>query len=203
MNTARLAALVGMTALIVSGCGSSTPGSGANTSTSPTTTARPSIAISVSPAPQQRNNNGRPAVAFDPCTDLGDAAIQKLGFDPTTRTRNDLIADTYTFLGCDFKEKNADGATTWTLGIKATNIPLSEFRSRYSDTIQNFTAAGRQAMTYLLTKSSTADTCFVAMDSPAGVINLQLDVDWTRTTGQPCERIRDIAEKLQPELPTK
>ncbi|WP_225730486.1 MULTISPECIES: DUF3558 domain-containing protein [unclassified Nocardia] len=201
MRTARIAILTGLTVFAVGAC-SNNAKEPLPESTTPTTT-HPSIAVTVSPAPQQRNNSGRPAVTFDPCIDIGDATIQKLGFNPDTRKRNDLTADSYTFLGCDFGQKDPDGLTVRSLDIKATNLTLQDFRERKTQSSNNTTVAGRDAVVYTLVGATASITCFIAMDSPVGVIDLQLDLNPTKASGRPCDQVRDIAEKLQPDLPKK
>ncbi|KZM74956.1 hypothetical protein AWN90_23380 [Nocardia terpenica] len=135
--------------------------------------------------------------------DVGDSTIQKMGFDPMTRKRGDMTAETYTFLGCDFEHKNNDGRTDWMLTLMATNITMSEVRSKYKDTVANTSIAGHDAVTYTLSTEATGDTCFLAMDSPVGVLDLQLDRNPVRASGEPCDRIREIAQTLQEDLPKK
>ncbi|KZM68160.1 DUF3558 domain-containing protein [Nocardia terpenica] len=199
MRTALTIVLAGVSALALTACGSSTPATEATTA--PATSTPPSIAVSVPAPPAQKNRTGRPAVTFDPCTGIGDAEIQKLGFDPSTRKRDDLAADTYTFLGCNFGQKNAEGWNTRTLEIKASNLTLQDFRTRPTESLTNTTIAGRDAVTYLLAGSAVSGTCFLAMDSPVGVINLQLDLNLARVVGKPCDEIPALATTLQQDLP--
>ncbi|QIS18902.1 DUF3558 domain-containing protein [Nocardia terpenica] len=194
---------IGLATLLAGGCsGGSDTSADQHTSVASTTT-HPSVAVSVAPPSAQNNATGRAAVTFDPCVDVGDSTIQKLGFDPSTRQRNDLSADTYTFLGCGFEHKTSEGWTDWSLSILATNITMSEVRDKYKDTARDVTMSGRSAVTYTLSTLATGDTCFLAMDSSVGVLNLQLDLNPARATGKPCDRIQQIAEALQQDLPKK
>ncbi|MBF6332341.1 DUF3558 domain-containing protein [Nocardia transvalensis] len=202
MNTVRIAAPIALTTLALSACGGS-HSNGHQESTAPTTTTRPSVAVSVAPPSPQRNDTGRPVVTFDPCVDIGDSTIAKLGFDPATRKRNDLSADTYTFVGCDFDQKTPEGWTAWTLNISATNITLAEDRSRFQDTAENIKIAGHDAVRHLLTKGGLGTTCYLEMESPVGVVSLQLYLNPARATGNSCERIRQLAETVQQDLPKK
>lgn len=199
MRTAPTIALAGASALALAACGSGTPAT--QTTTVPATSAPPSVAVSVPAPPAQKNRTGRPAVTFDPCTAIGDAEIQKLGFDPSTRKRGDLAADTYTVLGCNFDQKNAEGLNTRSLVIEATNLTLQDYRTRPTESLTNTTIAGRDAVTYLLAGSAVSGTCFLAMDSPVGVINLQLDLNLARVIGKPCDEIPALATTLQQDLP--
>ncbi len=147
--------------------------------------------------------NGRPAVTFDPCVDVGDDVIQQMGFDPKSRARSEseLAGDTYTFLGCNFKQKNAEGRRTWSLDMYATNISMTEFGDRYRQTMKEYTIGGQPAMTYRLSESDYQGGCFLAMDSSVGVLNLSLFGYVDRDPGDPCVRVRVVAEKLQSDLP--
>lgn len=201
MKRHRIAAVLSAVAIIVSGCSdepTSTPEPPAGSTASATTT-MPSIAVTVPPAPAQRND-GRRAVTYDPCTALGDTTIQQLGFDPKTREREDFVADKYTFIGCLFKQKTAEGWTAWTLAIKSSNITVAENRIQYPDLVQDTAVGGREAVFYPFSKTTT-DQCALAMQSTDGTIYLQLSVSFARTTGDPCERIQELARILEPALP--
>ncbi len=193
-----------LTALLVTGCADPTESEAGPDVNSATTAARPSVAVSVQPAPEQRNQTDRPAVTFDPCYDVGDSTIHATGFDPKTRERGDsnLAADTYTFLGCEFEQKGSDGLTTWSMSLMATNITMPEIRKRYADTIiKEYKIENRDAVTYRLPGDSYISNCFLAMDSPAGVINMHLDIYAGRASGDACERTRSVAEIIQKDLP--
>ncbi len=198
MRTVWTIVLAGVSVFALAACGSGTPAP-ATTETSATSTS-PSVAVSV-PAPPAQHDTGRPAVTFDPCTAIGDAEIQKLGFDPSTRKRGDLAADTYTFLGCHFDQKDPQGGNTRSLVIEATNLTLQDFRTRPTESLTNTTIAGRDAVTYLLAGSAVSGTCFLAMDSPVGVINLQLGLNPGQVIGKPCDEIRPLATTVQQDLP--
>ncbi|MBF6086216.1 DUF3558 domain-containing protein [Nocardia cyriacigeorgica] len=189
-----------MSALLFTGC-SANRSESSSPSTTPAPTS-PSISVTVKPAPTQYNQ-GRNHVAFDPCSGLGDDTIIRAGFDPATRERNDFTFDTYSFIGCTFKNRDVVGSqkvTVRTLRVSSSNITLDEFRARYQDTSSEIVINGAQALQYT-NPDGTRDACNIAVESEDGVLDIGKIVSSPFTEEQPCEGIRDIAATIASAIP--
>ncbi|WP_084496700.1 DUF3558 domain-containing protein [Nocardia amamiensis] len=195
MKPTAAAAWCGIAALLVAGCNAGSSGEDPATVAS----SQAKLAVSVPPAPAQRNQ-GRQDVVFDPCFRIDDATIERAGYDPRTRKRSDFIADRYSFLGCEFEHKEK-GLLIRSVTIDSTNLTLEEYRSRYSNSLTNTSVAGREAVMYQLPGDSANTTCFLAMKSLDGVLELQLNVNEARTADRACDLIQGTAETIEPSLP--
>ncbi|WP_378733301.1 DUF3558 domain-containing protein [Nocardia brasiliensis] len=199
MIRVRTAVFISSTALLMVGCGNTTPETGPTTTAMPATSSKPSLAVSVPPAPTQ-HNNGRQAVTFDPCLEIDDDVVERSGFDPKTRERSDFIFDTYSFIGCSFGHKEqirAQTLTVRTLTVSATNVSLTEFRNREGKNAAETKVGGRDAIKY---DTSSAGSCNVAMASSSGVVNVRTSTNAAFTAERPCDRINEVAAIVESAL---
>jgi hypothetical protein len=121
-----------------------------------------------------------------------DGAISKLGYDPATRERgNDIVAE-YTFLTCNFSNKDAG------LQLESGNVTLDEDKQKYAGKSQNLVVNGREA---ILTPNKTgSDDCSLDIRTKAGyfginvIVNSHGDIDGMK----PCDHITDIGTALEP-----
>ncbi|WP_063005711.1 DUF3558 family protein [Nocardia salmonicida] len=195
MNQTKLASVY-MAALVITGA--VTGCSGDDPTKAPTTKTPGPIAVQV-PAPALRDNPGREPVTFDPCTSFDDDAVVRAGFTPRTRERADFIADTYSVVGCKFKDVQ-DGRPARILTIDLSNVPLHE-QSYFDTAVDRFTIDGREAIIYELSGSMKSGSCFLAMSSDGGSASVHVEASPVFQTGDPCAKIKDIATIYAGELP--
>ncbi|WP_329414661.1 DUF3558 domain-containing protein [Nocardia vinacea] len=192
MNKSYTTVAAAAVALVLGGCGDSATTNAPSSSAA--TTTRPSIAVSVPPVPSQYNQ-GRQRVEFDPCVAIDDETVLQTGFDPATRERNDFISDGYSFIGCKFDHKEdvrGQKLAVRSMAIWSTNITLDEFRGREGGGASEIKVGNRVAITY-----RKSDTCYVAMQSPDGVLNLRTSTNAAFTAERPCDRISEVAEIIE------
>lgn len=137
---------------------------------------------------------------FDPCTGIGDSVIEKIGFDPRTRKRDDYIDEDYSFIGCLFDQNGTvDGSVmnTHELRIDSSNITLDEFRKRDAGKLTTVKVNGQDA----LMRKDGAETCFLDIPGPDGTLNFQFGVLDPHSTENPCDRAIAIAGVIQAAVP--
>ncbi|MGY5281440.1 DUF3558 domain-containing protein [Nocardia gipuzkoensis] len=196
MNKLPAGLAAAVVTLAISGCSTGDPGDG-QPSPQPSVS-RPSLAVSILPMPTQVNK-GRQDVTFDPCVEIDDSLIVRSGFDPPTRERNDLIFDDYSFIGCKFKHSEdvrGQKLPVRSISIWSTNVTLDEFRKRERGNLTDLTVDGRAAIKY-----TQSDSCYVAIQSLDGALNIASNTYAAFTTELPCDRIVEIAQTIAPALP--
>ncbi|MDO3651248.1 DUF3558 domain-containing protein [Nocardia mangyaensis] len=156
------------------------------------------VAVTVAP-PATRDNPGRASIPYDPCQFFDDADVERAGFTPRTRERADFIADTYSVVGCKFKELR-DGRQARILTVDVSNVPLRE--QPYFDTAtEHLTIDGREAVIFHLSEATKSSACFLAMSVPEGSASVQISTSLAFSTEKPCDRIKEVAGVYEAELP--
>ncbi len=133
-------------------------------------------------------------MVFDPCTWIGAADIESVGFKSSSRERGpDLVAE-YTFLTCSFE--NSDH--TIALGVDSGNITWAENLEKNGSWLQPTTVNGRRAGTGT-GAPGTEDECHVQMETKVGTVLL-----WTYVQSlgvgknlYPCANIMEIASVVE------
>lgn len=168
--------------------------------TAPATTS-PSIAVSLPPAPAQFGN-GRESVDRDPCVEIGDELVESIGFDPSTRERDDYIFDTHSAIGCKFRHEEQDQfqltVTTRTLSVNASNVTLEEFRARESASAKPMQINDREAIIYT---NQETEACYVVVGTGYGTLSIRKSTAITFSPEKPCDSIQEIAETITSSLP--
>ncbi|MFI5779011.1 DUF3558 domain-containing protein [Nocardia sp. NPDC051570] len=168
-------------------------------------TAKPSLRVSVPPAPAQ---TGTKQVRFDPCVEIGDDVVSRVGFDPTTRERDagEIVSDLLTSIGCSFTRTavvNGEKALTGSVTIKSINQTLDEIRA--NDRRSVFDSApinGREAVLYKT--PNLPGMCSAAVSSPDGILDVGLVVfPGPAQVPTPCDQIRELAVAFTAPLGTK
>lgn len=184
---------------LLSAC-STQGGEGPPAATASATTS-PSIAVSLPPAPTQFSD-GRESVNRDPCIVIGDELVESLGFDPSTRERDDYIFDTHSAIGCKFRHEEQDQfqltVTTRTLSVNASNVTLDEFRSRERAGAKPMQINDREAITYT---NQEAEACYVVVGTGYGTLSIRKSTAVTFSPEKPCDNIQEIAETIASSLP--
>ncbi|MFF0489710.1 DUF3558 domain-containing protein [Nocardia sp. NPDC004068] len=185
-----------VTCCAVSACGGGDSGERATAAATTATPARPSIRVSVPPAPAQ---TGTKQVRFDPCVEIGDEVVGRLGFDPGTRERDsgEMATDLLTSIGCDFNRVavvDGEKIITGSVALISSNDTLAEIRS---DKARNFLGdepiRGRPALVY--STPQLPGICTASMSAPDGVFEVNLIVfPGPVPVPPPCDEIRSLAE---------
>ncbi|MGW6423297.1 DUF3558 domain-containing protein [Nocardia sp. NPDC055053] len=189
----------------VTACGASTvpgaptsSGAGALTESATTQAARPTLTDSKLQPPSQDNKHtqstGRPKVVFDPCTWIGAADIESVGFQSASRKRGpDLVAE-YTFLTCTFR--NPDN--TMSLGLDSGNITWDENLKKNGSWLEPATVNGRRAG-FGKGEPGSDNECHVQMETKVGVVLLWTGIlsSGLRQNLDPCANIMEIASVVE------
>ncbi|MGV9675350.1 DUF3558 domain-containing protein [Nocardia sp. NPDC003482] len=194
-----------VTCCAVSACGGGDSGERATAAATTTTPARPSIRVSVPPAPAQ---TGTKQVRFDPCVEIGDEVVGRLGFDPGTRERDsgEMVTDLLTSIGCDFNRVavvDGEKVITCSVAVTSRTMSLDEIRDNSLRSVfSSETIHGRPAVLY--TTPSLPGTCSAAVTSSDGVLNVDLIVFPTAAqVPAPCDQIRELADAFAAALGEK
>jgi hypothetical protein len=192
---------VALVVILSAGCAASqkpdTP-----TASSPRSTAPPVIAISVPPVAPLPGAGQSPKGA-DPCLDLGDDVIERLGFDPLTRARNEETPSAHVFVGCSFEgRESASAPSQWSgrtgyLHVTASSMTLDEIR----DGIKNASdteVGGHEAIKYVY---GDEKICDVVIERPYGTLSVRRSVVRSGSQQEACAGIDTIAEEVASHLP--
>jgi hypothetical protein len=205
---ARLAA-VSVALSLLAACGSSTTGS--PTAQAPgTTTFSPSSAAATTAGklpfptltapnlqPPVQQNEGRPDVAFDPCTWVDDATLSQLGYNPQSRKRGIDIHAEYTFLVCWFESPDK----VYGLQVLSGNRTMDEGRAKFTSDgakIEDTTIDGRAAM---IVRPKSGDTCIVLLQTKVGYADFARDIRGYLVKGPLPERCSGMVELVQGTIP--
>ncbi|MFQ6227911.1 DUF3558 domain-containing protein [Nocardia sp. NPDC002869] len=199
-----LAAVVGL----VTGCGPSesaesapiTP-SEASTSTAQSSAAPAAegIGLPVLPAP----GNAVPGeVAFDPCFEVEDALIDRVGFDPGSRQRQAAEitgSSLLTKIGCSFRRYSmVDGEKMPILSLNITTSTESVTDVGADKDHEVFDSAPinrRPAVVYRVT-GTTLPACDAVVEAPDGTFGVTLTAAPAADAPDPCGEIREAATVL-------
>jgi hypothetical protein len=210
-----LTGAAGATLLVVllAGCGSATKGNpSAETSSIPQKTTSAGASAAGNPPfptltapnlqPLKQQNQGRPDVAFDPCTWIDDDTLQKLGYAPASRRRHptaDIHAE-YTFLSCQFESPDK----VYGLSILSGNRTMDEGRAKFTldrARIEDTSIDGRTAM---IVRTYPGDTCDVLLQTKAGYIDFDRDIAGYLITNSPvperCSGMVDLVQAIIPRI---
>lgn len=204
-------AAVGLVAVVglVTGCGSSEPAESAPirpskpiTSTaesSPAPTAE-GIGVAVPPAP----GNAVPGeVAFDPCLEVEDALVQRVGFDPGSRQRQAAEitgSSLLTKIGCSFRRYstvNGEKMPTMSLNITTSTESVTDIGSdKDHEVLDSAPINGRPAVVYRVA-GTTLPACDAVVEASDGTFGVTLTAaPGSADAPDPCGEIREAAEVL-------
>lgn len=152
----------------------------------------------VGPAPEQA------AVRFDPCVGLDDDLISRVGFDPTSRQRNDIVASPLTRIGCTYNRiAIVDGEKTLTGGMTVASMNAQVNLARgASDAVFNTDPIDGRA-TVLYTIPELPHSCHAEVASADGSLQIMLVAfPGPIAVPDPCGEIRGVAETFATVLPS-
>ncbi|WP_345494682.1 DUF3558 domain-containing protein [Nocardia callitridis] len=162
-----------------------------------TQAARPTITDSkLQPPPQDKKSavdSGRPPIVFDPCTWVSNSALQRAGFDPSSRRRLDDIVAEYSFLTCIVTSKDRK------LRMNSGNATWEENLAKVGSYSQPTNINGRSALQFR--DPDGLGSCEIDIQTKVGFV--QLAVDLTRFASpeaDTCDDIQNIAATIEPEI---
>ena len=154
-----------------------------------------SIAISVPPIGAEIDDVST-LRGHDPCTALGDAVVERVGFNPHSRKRSEAVPSGSKFVGCSFEDgqlpSQAAGATKF-LNVTSSDLTLEEIRDKMSTT--DITISGREAVQY----SSSDKVCEIAVERSFGALHVSQSI--ARSNVDPCAHLREITGEVSAALP--
>ena len=163
------------------------------TDAKPTTTVR-TVPPGLEP-PVQKNENGRPAVTFDPCLDFEDAVMRSAGLDPASRERIDIIGESTT-LGCGFD--GAEFVARVDIGNWTFEESLEDFRDRIRERLL---IGSRDAFMGASLYDPANCAIVVRMREGAMLISVDPRLEAKRAGKDGCTFAPEIARALEPSLP--
>ncbi|MEV0105301.1 DUF3558 family protein [Nocardia sp. NPDC050799] len=213
LSSAVPAAAVGLAAVVglVAGCGSSesaesapiTP-SEASTSTAESSAApapaAEGIGVPVPPAP----GNAVPGeVAFDPCFEVEDALIDRVGFDPGSRQRQAAEitgSSLLTKIGCSFRRYstvNGEKMPIMSLNITTSTESVTDVGAdKDHEVFDSAPINGRPAVVYRVA-GTTLPACDAVAEAPDGTFGVTLTAaPGAADAPDPCGEIREAAAVL-------
>ncbi|MEV0106239.1 DUF3558 family protein [Nocardia sp. NPDC050799] len=194
---------VALAVIISAGCATS-GNSDTPTAAPPKPAGPPVIAISVPPA-KTLSGDGQPFAGPDPCLELGDDVIERLGFDPLSRARNEETPSAHVFVGCSFEGRelasppspSQSSVVTGFLYVSASSMTLGEIR----DGIKNASdteVGGLEAVEYVYGDDKICD---VVIERPYGTLSVRRSVVRSSSRQEACAGIDEIAEEVSYRLP--
>ncbi|MBF6290142.1 DUF3558 domain-containing protein [Nocardia cyriacigeorgica] len=166
----------------------------------------PKVAAPVGTAPSVYEQVER-GIEIDPCKQLGDEAVDRAGFDPGTRRRNDYVLEQnspYTFIGCTFQFEKEDGSGQhYNRGVTvlSSNIELLKLRERYAGNSTEIEISGRPGFKYTV-QQRLYEECHVALASSDGILDIAKTANPSAPNeGSACDRIEEIAAIFVEALP--
>ena len=190
----RLRFLIPLLALsfAVSACGGDSDGDATPVHVDSTTSAVPTA---LAPPPPQHTSGLFPKVTFDPCTQIDDETIRKIGLDPDSRKRSDNMGDPHTKLACFYKGEDRSGV------IGAMNSPFVEEQARTAPNSRPVTINGRESL--IGTSIVNTSGCTVEMRTSFGevIIDVANSSAPKMRDVPPCDGVTQMAEMIERTIP--
>lgn len=159
-----------------------------------------SISVSVPPA---RDNAVPGEVGFDPCFEVDDSLISRVGFDPGSRQRQAAEitgGSLLTKIGCSFRRYPAgggEGVPTMSLNITTSTETVAEVGGDEDhEVIDSAPINGRPAVVYRVA-GTTLPACDAVVEAPDGTFGVTLTVaSGLADPSDPCGEIREATTVL-------
>ncbi|MFI1459417.1 DUF3558 family protein [Nocardia carnea] len=186
-----------LVAILSAGCAN--PNDPDTTAFPPRPPGPPVIEISVSPV-ETRTDDGRPFTGADPCLELGDDVIERVGFDPLSRARNEQSPSDHVFVGCRFEGRelasppspSQSSVVTGLLNVTSSDITLGEIRDRV-ETAKDTEVGGNEALEYVYGDDKICD---VIVERPYGTLSVRRSVVRMNSNEEPCAGMNELAEEV-------
>ncbi|MFF7943090.1 DUF3558 domain-containing protein [Nocardia gamkensis] len=175
-TTATVAALAGVV-LVASGCDSGTSG----TATPNTTT----------------DTSAATAALWDPCTQVSDQVLQKIGVSPSTRESGVAGVEEPGWKHCNWS--SADFA----LGVWSTVHSVDDFRRKEGNIdFSDISVGGRSGVQYHRAKDKFGEDCDLVFPASHGALSITIyNHASSKNVIAPCTRAMTAAETLVPIFP--
>lgn len=145
--------------------------------------------------------------AFDPCTDINDATIVRMGLDPASKKTAGISAvPDSLYPGCDI-DTPQEGVTKMRPKllsfVRSDSTTLEKQRERFKATVQPpFQVNGRDSFMSVNEINSTG-SCLLLLRLDKGVLFVvqHINPGEEKKGVQPCEGLPALAQTLEPSLP--
>lgn len=142
-------------------------------------------------------------VAFDPCFEVDDSLIDRVGFDPGSRQRQAAEitgSSLLTKIGCSFRRySTVDGEKMpiMSLNVTTSTESVSEIGSdKDHEVLDSAPINGRPAVVYRVAET-TLPACDAVVEAPDGTFGVTLTVaPGSADAPDPCNEIREAATVL-------
>ncbi|MDE1669124.1 DUF3558 domain-containing protein [Nocardia gipuzkoensis] len=178
-RTAAVVALAGMV-LVTSGCESGTNG-----------TATPSTTTDISAAT---------AALWDPCTQVSDQQLQRIGVVPSTRRSGIAGVEEPGWKVCSWH----DAASQWnySLGVWSTIYSIDDLRKKPENVdFVGINVGGRDGFRFRNTSDVSGEDCDLAFPAGQGALQVTVFNASPKSSVAPCDRAVSAAEVLVPTFP--
>lgn len=153
--------------------------------------------------PPARDNAVPGEVGFDPCFEVDDSLIARVGFDPGSRQRQAAEitgSSLLTKIGCSFRRYPAgggEGVPTMSLNITTSTETVAEVGGDEDhEVIDSAPINGRPAVVYRVA-GTTLPACDVVVEAPDGTFGVTLTVaPGLADASDPCGEIREATTVL-------
>ncbi|MEV0299139.1 DUF3558 domain-containing protein [Nocardia sp. NPDC050710] len=178
-TTATVAALAGVV-LLASGCGSETDGK-----------ATPSTGVGTSAAT---------AALWDPCTQISDQVLQKVGVVPATKESGISGVQQPGWKVCSWHDRQS--GWNYSLGVWSTTNTVDDFQKKSENTnFSDISIAGRSGVTYHRMNDKDGEDCDLLFPAAQGAVLITAFNTAAGAGVAPCDRARAAAETLVPLFP--
>lgn len=188
-----LGVVVLLMSLLLAGC--STDYVAGNQQASASGTTSRSIPPGLQP-PAQHNDPGVPDVPFDPCLDIDDSVVARLGVDPATKRRSDTVGER-TYLRCKYT------GPSHFVTIMSINTTYDEQWQLAASRANEIRINGRQA--FVGVNAINQDGCSLVMRTWYGVAIVDTNNAVLSRINEPpvppCDGTPELAEIVEPVLP--
>ncbi|MBF6083816.1 DUF3558 domain-containing protein [Nocardia cyriacigeorgica] len=179
-----MAAVVAAGALLAGGCGSDVEG---------TATSEGGVGASTGASGQRQA-----ADLWDPCTQISDDLLIKIGVQPETKRSGVAQVEVEGWKVCEWH--NDDFA----LSVLSTDYTLDDIRNKEGNhEFAEVTVKGRQGLRYRMTSDRRDEVCDIAFSASQGalIVAIMNDSITSKNVVAPCTRAEAAGEVLVPALP--
>ncbi len=152
-------------------------------------------------APTTTDTAAATAALWDPCSQIGDEVLQKLGVDPSTKEAGigGGVQAPPGWKGCTWHDTPNWG---FSITVWSSNLTIQDVKKKPGNIdFTNVTVADRDGMQYRTASNTSQDSCHVNFPSTQGFFEISiLNVD-PQEQSSPCDHAISAANIIVPNLP--